>query len=81
MEPSSAHSATAKSRACFSSNNKGPAPLASFDEISVLSLDVSSPTDKGKIDEILYRHEIHSSILKGCFACLENSMKSCLILS
>ena len=28
-------------------NKKGPAPLASFDEISVLSLDVSSPSDKG----------------------------------
>ena len=67
MEPSSAHSATAKSRACFSSNKKGPAPLASFDEISVLSLDVSSPTDKGKIDEILYRHEIHS-ILKNALS-------------
>ena len=28
-------------------NRKGPAPLASFDEVSVYSLDISSP-DRGK---------------------------------
>ena len=40
-------------------NKKGPAPLASFDEISVLSLDVSSPSDKG------ITHEDKSNFLKN----------------
>ena len=49
MEASAGTKTTSRgySSSTATNNKKGPAPLASFDEISVLSLDVSSPSDKG----------------------------------
>ena len=47
MEASAGSKTTRGYSSTATNNKKGPAPLASFDEISVLSLDVSSPSDKG----------------------------------
>ena len=55
MEASAGTKTTSRgySSSTATNNKKGPAPLASFDEISVLSLDVSSPSDKGNTLQIL----------------------------